>query len=296
MIDSWDLAMRAARRSARTRATYTDAARWLAGSLPAGTDWDHVARDVVYLRTFFATLADAGYSAGYVNNIGRCLQQYFKWLSIEEDLPTPFGPRLAVPAPPKPGQKLPPVLATDQLAALIRSAESGRVFEDRRDAAILRMFVCTGCRLAELAGIRLADVDLARLEVTVTGKGDKVRIVRLDDTAARAIDRYLRVRAKHKHAAAARAFWLRVRGPGGLTPNGLYQLVTRRASRLGIDLHPHLFRHTFSHRWLDAGGGEGDLMELMGWDSPQMLRHYGRSARGARARRAYDRVDVMRGI
>ncbi len=49
-------------------------------------------------------------------------------------------------------------------------------------------------------------------------------------------------------------------------------------------------RHTFAHRWLDEGGAEGDLMALAGWESPQMLRHYGRSARSARARRAYDRA------
>ena len=81
-----------------------------------------------------------------------------------------------------------------------------------------------------------------------------------------------------------------------MTPNGVYQMFTRRGERLGIRLHPHLLRHTFAHRWLDAGGAEGDLMALAGWDSGQMLRHYGRSARSARARRAYDRVDVMGGI
>ena len=42
---------------------------------------------------------------------------------------------------------------------------------------------------------------------------------------------------------------------------------------------------------LDRGGAEGDLMELNGWSSPQMLARYGRSARSARARRHYD--DVM---
>ena len=49
-------------------------------------------------------------------------------------------------------------------------------------------------------------------------------------------------------------------------------------------------RHHFSHTWLDRGGAEGDLMELNGWSSPQMLRRYGASARSARARRTYDRI------
>jgi hypothetical protein len=45
-----------------------------------------------------------------------------------------------------------------------------------------------------------------------------------------------------------------------------------------------------SHTWLDRGGPEGDLMELNGWASPQMLRRYGASARSARTRRTYDRI------
>ncbi len=46
-------------------------------------------------------------------------------------------------------------------------------------------------------------------------------------------------------------------------------------------VYPHRFRHHFSHIWLDRGGAEGDLMELNGWVSPQMLTRYGASARGA---------------
>jgi len=52
----------------------------------------------------------------------------------------------------------------------------------------------------------------------------------------------------------------------------------------------HRFRHHFSHTWLDRGGAEGDLMELNGWTSPQMLQRYGGSVRGARARRHYDLI------
>jgi hypothetical protein len=52
-----------------------------------------------------------------------------------------------------------------------------------------------------------------------------------------------------------------------------------------VAVHPHRFRHHFSHTWLDRGGPEGDLMEFNGWASPQMLARYGASARSARARR-----------
>jgi integrase len=66
--------------------------------------------------------------------------------------------------------------------------------------------------------------------------------------------------------------------------------INRRGQQAGVDAWTHRFRHHFSHTWLDRGGSEGDLMELNGWSSPQMLRRYGASARSARARGTYDRI------
>jgi hypothetical protein len=82
--------------------------------------------------------------------------------------------------------------------------------------------------------------------------------------------------------------WLGVGNRGPVTANGIYQMIARRGRQAGVDAWPHRFRHHFSHTWLDRGGAEGDLMELNGWSSPQMLRRYGASARSARARRTYD--------
>jgi len=73
-----------------------------------------------------------------------------------------------------------------------------------------------------------------------------------------------------------------------MTATGIYQVIARRGRQPGVPVYPHRFRHHFSHTWLDRGGAEGDLMELNGWISPQMLRRYGASARSARARRTYD--------
>jgi integrase len=74
------------------------------------------------------------------------------------------------------------------------------------------------------------------------------------------------------------------------TPAQNYQAVTRRGRQCGVPVWPHRFRHHFSHTWLERGGPEGDLMELNGWSSPQMLARYGAGARSARARRTYDRI------
>lgn len=289
-VESFELTLRVSK-SPRTLEMYTDVARWFAGWLTDGGvhRWSDVGRDE--LRRFFLHLDDLGYAKSYRNNVGRCLQAFFKWLADEEDLPNPFD-KLKPPPPPKLGEKLNPVLAAEDLRRLIRDAEQGRDFTSRRDAALLRMFACTGCRLSEITHLGVGDVDVKDRTAVVTGKGDKMRKVRFDHKCALALDRYLRKRAEHP-ASELPALWIGARRRMPMTPSGVRQVIERRGERLGLDIHPHLFRHTFSHNWLDAGGAEGDLMELNGWDSPQMLRHYGASARGARARRAYDRVNVM---
>ena len=161
---------------------------------------------------------------------------------------------------------------------------------------MIAVFAATGIRLSELAGIRYdpddprrSDIDLWQREITVHGKGRTTRVVKIGHDAARSLDRYLRVRARHAQAYRPQ-LWLGMNNRGPMTASGIYQVIVHQwpaVRRRGV---PHRFRHHFSHTWLDRGGAEGDLMELNGWTSPQMLRRYGASARSARARRSYDRI------
>jgi integrase/recombinase XerD len=314
-IDSFDLSLRAKGRSPKTRRTYTDAAIKLAWWLidnKAAKDWTEVTKKVLerYMAWFQGGATRCGcsrsqvghpaeqcdkprrYEPGYANNQYRSIQQFWRWYAAEEDVANP----MATMSPPTIPDKVIPVLGDDELARLISQCDKGKDFESRRDAALLRMYACTGGRLAEIGNLNVADLNLENFEALVTGKGSKQRIVKYDAKCAQALDRYLRMRATHKLAQHTPKLWLGVNGRGPLTPNGIRQIIERRGIKVGVNVHPHQLRHTFSHRWLDAGGAEGDLMELNGWDSPQMLARYGRSARSARARRHYDSVNVLGGI
>ncbi len=295
-ISSFRLQLAAEGKSPKTIRMYTEAVRWFAAAHllreTGRTCWEQVCgQDVQRWMVWLLS----NYSDSYASNQYRALQQFFRWWAEEEELPSPMA-RLRAPVV---RDKLIPVFTSGELSNLEKACQ-GRTFAQRRDYAIMAVFRATGIRLSELAGIRYdpgdplrSDVDLWNREIRVRGKGGETRIVKIGHEAARSIDRYLRARVRHAQAYRAQ-LWLGVNNRGPLTANGIYQMIVRRGRQCGVAVYPHRFRHHFSHTWLDRGGAEGDLMELNGWTSPQMLRRYGASARGARARRNYDRV--MEGI
>jgi integrase len=208
----------------------------------------------------------------------RSLQQMFRWMLEEGEVERDPMERMRSPRVP---EDPPAVLSDAELRALLRAAEG-----DRRDTAILRVFIDTGARLSEVANLRLKDVDLDDQTLTVLGKGERVRVLPIGAKTVKALDRYLRLQSR---ATDRDALWIGGRGP--MTPSGITQMLRRRATKAGIGhLNAHQFRHTFAHRWLASEGQEGDLQEIAGWRSRDMLRRYGASSRAERARDAHRRL------
>jgi site-specific recombinase XerC len=189
-IGSFCLYLAAEGKSPKTIRTYTDAVRWFFGEHLLGqagkTGWDQAYKKDI--QEWMAWLLARG-SDSYASNQFRALQQFFKWLSAEEDIRSP----MAGLRPPKVADKPVPVFAAREMSSIERVCK-GRGFTQRRDAAIIAVLKATGIRLLELAGIRYdpddprrSDIDLMEREITVHGKGRRTRTVKISYDAARAV-------------------------------------------------------------------------------------------------------------
>ena len=132
--------------------------------------------------------------------------------------------------PPSIPETPPPVPAADDLRKLLRACE-GRTFEDRRDSAIITLFIDTGARLSEVANLHVSDIDWQARTIRVVGKGSRPRLLPLGAKAAMTLNRYQRARAGHRVASSA-SLWLGHGGP--MTPDGVGDVVERRARQAGL--------------------------------------------------------------
>nr|WP_157346007.1 tyrosine-type recombinase/integrase [Nocardioides sp. MAH-18] len=283
LIDSWELTLRQERKSPRTIGNYREAMSLLATWL-VDEGKPHDPREITteVLREWLVHL-DETRSAATARTRWTALRSFWAWALEEQEIEA--NPMELV-KPPQLPEKLVDFLTADQLRDVIAACDGPRMV-DRRDAALILLYADSGGRLSEIAGAGRAGLDLRARELLVVGKGDRERILPFGATTARALDRYLRIRARQPYAESK---WLWLSGKDGkaMSANAVHQMLKRRGAAAGVpELHAHMFRHGFADAWLSSGGSESDLMELAGWRSRQMLNRYGAKRRSERAREAY---------
>ena len=230
---------------------------------------EHLEEYLAYLQDrtrWFGVAEPKKLSKGHINAQYRRLHRFFNWLvdrgPIDENPMHPIKP-------PGLDEKTVPVVTEDQVRDLLTLADPALArtpahrFRLVRDRALLYTLWDTPGRLAEIARLRLDDVDLTNGTLLVMGKGRKERRMPIGDAARSVVWDYL----QEREALMPRTSLLWVSEQGeALLPNGISQVLKRLGKRAGIaDLRPHRFRHSYAVNALRAGMPEQVLKIVGGW-------------------------------
>ncbi|SKC55216.1 tyrosine recombinase XerC [Plantibacter cousiniae (nom. nud.)] len=226
------------------------------------------------LRDWLWAASEAGSSKATLARRTATAKAWSAWLLRTGRVDSDVAARLRSP---KTGRTLPRVVGRgpfdDLLAGLEDRAASGEP-NALRDLAVVELLYASALRVSELCGLDRDDLDLDRLTVRVTGKGDKERVVPFGVPAQSAIVDYLtsarpqlvvRAAANDRGPTPGAALFLGARG-GRLGPRSVYTLVARLLDAVpgGGPAGPHALRHTAATHLLDGGADLRAVQELLG--------------------------------
>jgi integrase/recombinase XerC len=239
------------------RSDVTAFARW--GSTNGATGPEHMSRSI--LRRYVAVMVAGGSSRKSVARRLSSLRRYGSWLrrnSLVDVDATRFL------RPPKGEARLPHVLSTSELNALLdldSRSEHGDHRLATRDDAVIELLYGSGLRVSELCGLDLGDLDLAQRSVQVWGKGSKQRRVPISQPAHDATKAWLSSgRSEFLNEFSGSALFLGARGKR-LDPRSVRRLIDARSTS---PTHPHALRHSFATHLLDGGADVRVVQELLG--------------------------------
>jgi site-specific recombinase XerD len=254
-------------------------AKWLdensIPSNPANIDLDTVHKYRIYL-------------AGYTNRNGSplkritqtyhviALRSFLRYLLTQRDIATLNPDKIDLP---KAEDRVVSFLNPEQVARLL---ESPQISDEigLRDRAVLELLFSTGLRVSELVSLNRDQINLERREFGVKGKGNKVRVVFISDSAADWIKRYLAVRKD-----AFKPLFIRYSGERSeekegekmrLTARSIQSIVRKYSKKAGlpIDAHPHTLRHSFATDLLIGGADLRSVQEMLGHESIRTTQVY----------------------
>lgn len=217
------------------------------------------ALDGYHVRSYAAALHRSGLAPRSVQRHLSAARTFFEYLIREGVLERNPGADVTAPRAP---ERLPETVDADRMARLLdRDGDSALAV---RDFAMMELFYSSGLRLAELVGLDVSDVDLRERTARVTGKGAKMRVLPVGSRAVEALTAWL----AHRPALAPPgepALFVSTRGTR-LGPRAVQARVTHWARRQGLDvnLHPHVFRHSFATHLLESSGDLRAVQELLG--------------------------------
>ena len=274
LVRGFLLALGAGGRKQRTLDIYEESIRMLSDFAESLGLLGLATMDRTHIRHWLTTMHQKGNKPSTVSVRYRSVSRFFNW--CVEDGEREDNPMDRIDAPRIPDSIQPYYLPHD-VEAVVRAIDLVTP-HDNRDAAIIMTLFDTGVRAAELCGMKLENLNWEEGTILVTGKADKQRRISFGQQAFHAIDRYLTIRREESN-------WLWLGSANKpFVVNGLRMMLRRRFGTAGMKFQgAHAFRRGFAMEYLAAGGQEGDLKELGGWNDYAMVTRYAKANAGERA-------------
>lgn len=250
--------------SENTRQGYIDDVNKLLGYLQANDlRLDTVGID--QLRWFVGDLHDLGIAPRSQARILSGIRSFFKFLKMEGYIDN--NPTLLLESP-RTGRHLPEVLTVDEIDSMIAQIDLSKPYGQRNRAMVETLYSC-GLRVSELVNLRLDDIYAEQEYITVTGKGEKTRVVPIAQSALAEIEAYL----PDRDAVAIKPgeegiVFLNSRGHR-LTRVMVFYIIKELAQSAGIkkNISPHTLRHSFATHLLEGGANLRSIQQMLGHES-----------------------------
>ena len=231
-------------------------------SLDSSLTFQTVDADIV--RNWSMSLMSQGMKASSVNRKLSALRSLYHFLLRKGEVSVTPMQKVKGPKKKKP---LPTFLRVEDMDHLLDDVSFPPGWEGARDRLILQMFYETGMRRAELVGLDEKDVDLYRMQIKVTGKRNKQRMIPFGDDLRKAIEQYVEQK-RQMVVSEGDALFVDQKG-ARVKPAWVYTMVRRNLSRVSTQKKrsPHVLRHTFATAMLNNNAELEAVKEILGHSS-----------------------------
>nr|DAD89624.1 MAG TPA: SITE SPECIFIC RECOMBINASE XERD [Siphoviridae sp. ctnFo11] len=236
IINTYIASMRLEGRSEKTLKQYYDALTKLLDEIPKSIK-DIRTNDIRYHLAHYQGTHKV--SNATVNNKRKFLSAFFVWATREEIVEK--NPMLKI-------NSIKEKYVTKKPFSDIEIAKIRDALEDNREKALVEFLLSTGCRVSEVAGLKVGNIDFRTGECVVLGKGNKERTVYLNNKSMYYLERYL-----GNFVDAERPLFMNARGRG-MTKQNIEELMRIIGKRAGVSkVHPHRFRRTMATNAMKRG-------------------------------------------
>ena len=229
-------------------------------------NWKPLSLSFDDLQQFINAQSKLGISARSQARLVSTLRAFYKYLLLEDYIDNDPTELLESP---KLGSKLPVFLSKKEVDNIINAIDLGKT-EGHRNKAIFEILYGCGLRVSELTHLRISDLFLKDNIIRITGKGDKERLVPINDYAIKQLNIYMNEVRNHQDIQKGNEDFVFLNRRGKkLTRAMIFTLSKNLAKKAGIQkkISPHTFRHSFATHLVEGGANLRAVQEMLGHES-----------------------------